>query len=56
MVSQNNGAILCEQYIEGKEISVPVIGTAPDEKILSVIEYTDSEKNPLEIYDEFWKG
>lgn len=56
MASQNNGAILCEQYIEGKEISVPVIGTAPDEKILSVIEYTDSEKNPLEIYDEFWKG
>lgn len=56
MVSQNNGPILCEKYIEGQELSVPVIGTAPNEKILAVIEYTDSMNNPLEIYDDFWKG
>lgn len=56
MLAQDNGPILCEEYIEGKEISVPVIGTAPNERILAVIEYTDSSQNPLDIYDDFWKG
>lgn len=56
MIAQDNGPILCEEYIDGRELSVPVVGTAPNEQILAVIEYTDSEKNPLEIYDDFWKG
>lgn len=56
MLAQNNGSLLCEEYIEGRELSVPVIGTAPNEKILAVIEYTDSNKRSLEIYDSFWKG
>lgn len=56
MIAQDNGPILCEEYIEGQELSVPVIGTAPNEQILAVIEYTDSNKNPLKIYDDFWKG
>ena len=55
MISQKNGPILCEEYIEGRELSVPVIGTAPNEQILAVIEYTDSNNKPLEIYDDFWK-
>lgn len=56
MIAQDNGPILCEEYIEGHELSVPVIGTAPNEQILAVIEYTDSAMKPLEIYDDFWKG
>lgn len=56
MLTQNNGPILCQEYIEGRELSVPVIGTAPNEQILAVIEYTDSDNRPLEIYDDFWKG
>ena len=56
MLNQNNGPILCEEYIEGHEISVPVIGTAPNEQILAVIEYTDFNNEPLDIYDEYWKG
>jgi len=56
MIAQNNGSILCEEYIEGRELSVPVIGTAPNEQILAVIEYTDSNRRSLEIYDSFWKG
>lgn len=56
MFTQDNGPVLCEEYIEGREVSVPVIGTAPNEQILSVIEYTDSNKKPLEIYDTLWKG
>ncbi len=56
MLGQNNGPILCEEYINGCEISVPVIGTAPNEQILSVIEYTDLENNPLDLYDFYWKG
>lgn len=56
MLEEKNGPILCEEYIEGHELSVPVIGTAPNEQILAVLEYTDSKKKPLEIYDTFWKG
>lgn len=56
MLNQDNGPVLCEEYIQGKELSVPVIGTAPNEQILSIIEYTDTTNNPLEIYDSFWKG
>lgn len=56
MISQNNGSILCEEYIGGKELSVPVIGNVPNEQILAVIEYTDSDRRPLKIYDSFWKG
>ena len=56
MLSQNNGPVLCEEYIEGHEISVPVVGISPREEILAVIEYTDSDKNPLEMYDSYWKG
>lgn len=55
MVEQENGPVLCEEYIEGYELSVPVVGTAPEEHILAVIEYTDSEGKPLEIYDDLWK-
>lgn len=56
MLSQNNGPVLCEEYIKGHELSVPVIGTAPNEQILAVVEYTDSDRKPLEIYDDYWKG
>ncbi len=56
MIAQNNGSILCEEYIEGRELSVPVIGTDPNEQILAVIEYTDSNRKSLEIYDSFWKS
>jgi D-alanine-D-alanine ligase len=56
MLSQNNGPVLCEEYIDGREISVPVIGNSPNEEIVAVVEYTDSGIRPLKIYDTFWKG
>ena len=56
MLSQENGPVLCEEYISGKELSVPVIGNPPSEEILSIVEYTNETGKPLEIYDFLWKG
>lgn len=56
MLLLDNGPVLCEEYITGQEITVPVVGCSPDEKIIAVIEYTDSKDQPLKIYDSHWKG
>lgn len=56
MLEQKNGPLLCEEYIAGHELSIPIIGTAPHEHILSILEYTDLDGNPLEMYDTLWKG
>lgn len=48
--------LLCEEYIQGHEISVPIIGTSPHAHVLAVLDYFDSENKPLELYDSVWKG
>lgn len=55
MLEQNDGEILCETYIEGKELTVPIVGTGTNARVLSVIEYTDGEHRPLTLYDRRWK-
>lgn len=56
MFFQDKGPILCEEYIDGRELTVPIVGQAPNEEILSVIEYVDDSCKPLKLYDEQWKG
>lgn len=56
MLRQENGPILCEEYISGKELSVPVIGNPPTEEVLSIVEYISDTGIPMEIYDYLWKG
>jgi D-alanine-D-alanine ligase len=56
LISSDNGTgILCEEYISGHEITVPIIGSGQDTRILSVITYTDNSIQPLELYDSKWK-
>lgn len=55
MLSTGNGDVLCQEYIDGKEITVPIIGSGIASKALGVIEYTDAENNALSIYDIAWK-
>lgn len=48
--------LLCEEYIAGQEVSVPIVGTGVSAKALAVLRYTDSENHALELYDMKWKN
>lgn len=48
-------SLLCEEYIEGEEATVPIIGTGRQARALAMIQYTTYNKRPLELYDMSWK-
>lgn len=54
--SEPDSPILCQKYIAGREITVPIIGTGVSAQVLSVIEYTGSNQSPLALYDMQWKN
>lgn len=55
LAKEPESPILCEEYISGYEITVPVVGTGVNARVLNVIQYTDSQKQPLNLYDYQWK-
>ncbi len=56
LAGERNSSVLCQEYIPGHEVTVPIIGTGKDARVLSVIEYTGPKKDPLRIYDMRWKN
>lgn len=42
--------ILCEEYINGRELSVPIIGRFPKAEVMGIIEYMSSTNTPLGIF------
>lgn len=56
MLNENNGELLCEEYIDGRELTVPIIGNSPNPNVLAIVEYKDNKGKSLELYDTLWKG
>jgi D-alanine-D-alanine ligase len=51
--------VLCEEYIEGNEISVPVIKTGDRSEVLGVVEFRKNNGEKFEIYstnDKYYEG
>lgn len=42
--------VLCEEYIHGHEIAVPIIGCSEHAAALGVVEYTDEYDRPLDMF------
>lgn len=43
--------ILCEEFVEGMEITVPIIGNNEKAKALGIIEFYRNDGNPMTIFD-----
>ena len=42
--------ILCEEYIDGREVVVPIIGTGADAEVIGVVELVRVNGDPIEIF------
>jgi len=42
--------ILCEEYIDGREVVVPIIGTGEDAEVIGVVELVRKNGEPIEIF------
>lgn len=56
LTQEPGGSVLCQEYISGREITVPIVGTGIDARALGVIQYTGPGQKPLLIYDMQWKN
>jgi D-alanine-D-alanine ligase len=45
-----NQTILCEKYIDGKEVTVPLLGTGNETKALGIVETVRNNGEPIGIY------
>ena len=50
-----DSSLICEEYIDGEEATVPIIGTGDQARALALVQYTDNNGCPLELYDLSWK-
>ena len=55
LITMYNEPIRCDEYIEGREIAVPIIGTGKNAECLSVVEYQTLEGNPIKFYTHKYK-
>lgn len=51
-----DSSVLCQEYIAGQEVTVPIIGTGEASRALSAIQYVGPEENPMLLYDYRWKN
>lgn len=56
LAEEKDSSVLCQEYIPGHEVTVPIIGTGENARVLSVIEYTGPKGEPLRTYDMRWKN
>ena len=47
--------ILCEEYIRGAEVTIPLIGNKKDLRALGIVTILSKEKGAIDIYDNFRK-
>lgn len=48
-------SVLCQEYVPGMEVTVPIVGTDKTARALALIQYTESGQKPLYLYDTKWK-
>lgn len=48
-------SVLCQEYIPGMEVTVPIVGTDKAARALALIQYTELGQRPLYLYDAEWK-
>ena len=51
MIKNFNHELLCEKYIEGKELTVPIIGNGEKCQALGVISIVNSDHSDIKVYD-----
>lgn len=56
LLTEPESTVLCQEYISGREFTVPIIGSGEEARALAVIQYAGPEKHLLKIYDTQWKN
>lgn len=49
-------SVLCQEFIDGKEAAVPIIGSGSKAHSLAAIEYTGPNQSRIKLYDMQWKN
>jgi len=55
LTAMYNEPIRCDEYIDGREIAVPIIGTGKNAECLSIVEYQTLEGDPIKFYTHQYK-
>lgn len=56
LISIYHEAIRCDEYIEGREIAVPIIGSGQRAQILGIVEYQKLDGTPMDFYTSKYKS
>lgn len=51
LINEFGYELLCEEYIEGKEITVPIIGNGENSKALGVVAIINKDNTDIKLYD-----
>ena len=55
LTSLYNEPIRCDEYIDGREIAIPIIGTGNDSKCMGIVEYQMLNGEPMKFFTNKYK-